>query len=72
MGLALAIIVGHHAFDHINPDSIRAPIGLEITGNGCLNLSLAELIVAYPLFPWLGVFVGGNGIGKELFVFAPG
>ena len=64
LGLSLAIVVGHHALDflnHDNPSLLHAVLHQQWR----FELDFGSVAVAYPLFPWLGVMLGGIVLGRS-------
>lgn len=62
----LTLIVGHNAFDHVNPDHLGAWSGLWriLHVQGLVRFSPSFLLfVAYPLVPWIGVMACGYAFG---------
>ena len=64
LGLALAIIIGHHAFDHVNPGNPSVLHAL-LHRQWVFEFGFGRVAVAYPLFPWLGVMWAGMVLGKS-------
>src|SRR5439155_27107213 len=64
--LGVTIVVGHNALDGLTAEQVTLPRWLWVT---CFRLGILEpwrgtqLLVAYPVLPWLGVMLVGYGFG---------
>ncbi len=74
LGFAVALIVGHNAFDGIEAARFGAFDWLWVVLHRGGPLELAPdvtLLVAYPLVPWLGVIAAGYLLGPVFLLEAP-
>lgn len=65
LGIGLALIVGHNAFDSVKPDDfgIAAPLWMLLHTAGSGLGKHPSFIVGYPLIPWVGVMAVGYVCG---------
>lgn len=64
LGLALAIVVGHHSFDFLNHDN-PSLLHAVLHQLWRFEFDFGSVAVPYPLFPWLGVMWGGIVLGRS-------
>ena len=64
--IGLALILGHNLFDAVKADDLGPfrPIWVILHTGGPIELAKGtNLIIAYPLVPWIGVVAAGYGFG---------
>ncbi len=69
LGLALAIILGHHSLDLLNHDNPSMLYAL-LHQQWKFEFDFGSVAVAYPLLPWMGVMWGGIVLGRSYLIMS--